>query len=568
MKTKHLLFLISFFIFTGICAQQIPQTFQGKTHMLSEKEMQQLKSIKQRFSQTAPPSGSVRSIAEFERSEGVIVTYTSSYWGGGGFGLPLNVIAEMSEDAIVYTVVKNQSVQNTVTNLYNSNGVTLSNVVFVKAPSDSYWSRDYSPWFIANNNEVAIVDFPYNRPRPNDNNMPVVFGQKLNLDVYGMNLTSTGGNYMSDGMGAAASCDLVYSENSSLSHAQVKSLVSDYLGVTNYHVVSDPLGAYIKHIDCWGKFLDVDKILITKVPQSDPKYSDFEAMANYWANQQSSYGNNYQVYRVYSPNGQPYTNSLILNDKVLVPIVSGTGSSHNQAALNVYQAAMPGYEVIGFHQLSSEPWQKTDALHCRTHEVPDRKMLYIKHTPTQGTVSGSSVNISANVVSYAGNNINQVKLFYKKNNGSYTSTTLTIGSGNNYSTTLNLSTGDNVSYYIKATDATGKVETHPFIGASDPHKFTIGRSGEANMKLQAEVDLDVFPNPTSDLMTITIANFDDLSGSVKLKNINGVVVLSENIDAEGGWFMKKFNVSHLASGLYILTVEVNDELISKKVLIK
>ena len=138
--------------------------------------------------------------------------------------------------------------------------------------------------FISTNDEVAIVDFVYNRPRPNDDNIPSVFADELNLDIYGMNLIATGGNYMSDGMGVAASCDLIYNENTSLSHTQVDNLMLDYMGISNYHVLTDPLDEYIEHIDCWGKFLDVDKVLITQVPQSDYRYADFEAMADYWEN--------------------------------------------------------------------------------------------------------------------------------------------------------------------------------------------------------------------------------------------------------------------------------------------
>lgn len=77
--------------------------------------------------------------------------------------------------------------------------------------------------------------------------------------------------------------------------------MQNYLGIDTYHVVPDPLGDYIKHIDCWGKFLDVDKVLIGQVPSSDPRYADYEAAADYFANQTSSYGTPFQVFRVYSP---------------------------------------------------------------------------------------------------------------------------------------------------------------------------------------------------------------------------------------------------------------------------
>ena len=44
-------------------------------------------------------------------------------------------------------------------------------------------------------------------------------------------------------------------------------MVHDYLGIETYHVVPDVNGEYIKHIDCWGKLLSPDTILIRSVLQ-------------------------------------------------------------------------------------------------------------------------------------------------------------------------------------------------------------------------------------------------------------------------------------------------------------
>ena len=76
------------------------------------------------------------------------------------------------------------------------------------------------------------------------------------------------------------------------------------------------------------------------------------------------YGEPWEVSRVYTPSNQPYTNSLILNNKVFVPI---TNSSWDDEALAVYQDALPGYEVLGF----TGSWESTDALHCRVKGIPD-----------------------------------------------------------------------------------------------------------------------------------------------------------------------------------------------------
>ncbi len=253
------------------------------THNISSWEKELMKSSTRSFSETSPPSGDIRNIAEWEPMQGVIVAYT------GEFGVPISLIAEMSQDCKITTIVANSSEQNTVNNIYSSNGVNLANCSYKYQDPDSYWTRDYSPLFIAVDNELAIVNFPYNRPRPNDNDVPILIANDLGIDLYGMNVTHTGGNYMCDGYRIAASTDLVWEENTSMTHTQINTKMQDYLGITTYHVTADPLDDYIKHIDCWGKFLDVDKVLITQVPTSDYRYNDYETVANYFAAQNCSW---------------------------------------------------------------------------------------------------------------------------------------------------------------------------------------------------------------------------------------------------------------------------------------
>jgi len=418
---------------------------------------------------TAAPTGPVRNIAEFEHMEGVLIAYP--------FGISVSIIKEMAEDVKVTTIVANASQESTVRNTYTSGGVNLNNCNFVYAASDSYWTRDYGPWFITDGNgKVGIVDFTYNRPRPNDDAIPQVMSTFLSVPYYSMSLTQTGGNYMTDGWGISVSTDLVLDENSSLTQAQINTIMANYLGITTYHITADPLGDYIKHVDCWGKYLGVDKILIARVPTSNSQYSDYESVATYFTNQTSSYGNKYRVSRVYESNGEPYTNSVILNKKVLVPISS---TSNDSAAISTYQTAMPGYEVLGF----TGSWQSTDALHCRAIGIADRGLLYIKHLPLMGEKPvQSTYTISADIIAYSGQAIlsDQVKVYYKVNSGSYTSVTMTKGSGNTYQASIPGQTqGSTISYYIHAADASGRVMDHPYIGSPDPHVFTVGAASSA-----------------------------------------------------------------------------------------
>ena len=321
----------------------------------------------QQFSTFSSSFAVIRQPAEFEPMQGVLIRYP--------FGISYDVIKEMAEDVNVVTIVACVSEKNTLQTQYQSHGVDVSHCTYLIAPTDSYWTRDYGPWFMINEESMqGVVDFTYNRPRPNDDQIPTVYANNQSITVYNMPLVTAGGNYMTDGQGIAISTTLVWEENSGYSHAQINQMVNQYLGISTYHVVPDVNGEYIKHIDCWGKYLSPDTILIREVPTSHSQYDEIEAAVDYFESQTSCYGTPYHVVRVYTPNDQPYTNSLILNNKVLVPI---TGSQWDDDAILSYEQAMPGYEVLGF----TGSWDSTDALHCRAMGITDRYMLYIEHTP-------------------------------------------------------------------------------------------------------------------------------------------------------------------------------------------
>jgi len=479
---KQLTVIVLSFLFTGISAQDTAKYPKHRlTHQMTPEEAARRHEIGRSFVETDPPAGVITSLGEFERAKGALIAYP--------FGIPMTVIREMARDAIVTTLVTGLSQENTVRNQYTQAGVNLDNCNFLYAPSDSYWTRDYGPWFITyGDNQIGIVDFPYNRPRPNDDEVPKKVADALGIPWFGMNVIHTGGNYMSDSYGYAASTTIAYTENPDQTPAEVDQKMEDYLGVTDYHVLEDPNNTYIDHIDCWGKYLATNKVLIRSVPANHPQYDEIEATAAYFASLTTPWGTPYEIYRVNTPDNQPYTNSFILNDKVFVPIV---GSQNDQAALAVYRQAMPGYKVFGIIALPGEPWESTDALHCRAHEMADPGMLRIKHYPLLGNAPVSdSYTFTANITAYSGEEVlpDSVIFYYRVNPNPYTLFTpvpMEVVTGNNWSATIPTPEyGSTVQYYIHAADASGRSENHPFIGRFDPHEFYIG----TRLYAQAETD--------------------------------------------------------------------------------
>jgi len=499
-------------------AEQWQEEHQGELPIwLTEDEKLRLDEIGKDYLPTLEPPSPVRQPSEFDPMQGVLIRYP--------LGISTAIVAEMAEDVTVYCVVSSSS-QTSAYNTFNNAGVNMSNVEFLITSSDSYWIRDYGPWFIFNgNNEAGITNFTYNRPRPNDNAIPTFCATYFGINVYNMGLTATGGNYMTDGHGISVSTDLIWEENLSLTHAEINTLVNDYLGIETYHVVPDVNGEYIKHVDCWGKYLSPTQILIREVPTYHSQYDEIEAAVDYFESQPSCYGTNYEVPRVNTPNNQPYTNSLILNNKVLVPI---TGSAYDAPALASYESAMLGYEVLGF----TGSWQSTDALHCRTMGVTDQGMLYIYHMPLADTISTSAdITITASIFPYSGESlIADSLLVYWKRSTDIQFNTLLLHQifGNFFSASIPAqSNGTIIHYYIHAVDNSGRSENNPYIGAPMAYSFYVMNSVSIDEPQQNMItEATNYPNPFSGNTTIacTLKKHTSDNINIGIYNVRGQLV--------------------------------------------
>ena len=454
---------------------------------LTQEEKLRIHEIYTMGRQTDPPASPVRNIAEFERMKGVLIRYP--------FGISTELIAEMSEGVTVYCLVSSNQ-ENAALSTMENGGVNMENVEIVLGPTDSYWTRDYGPWWVVDGDRnVAIVDFTYNRPRPNDNDAPLKISNYLDVPFYASDIIHAGGNYMTDGIGIAASSDLVFNEND-LSNEDVITLMEDYYGIETYHVIDDPNNTYIDHIDCWGKYLSHTKVLIREVPESHPQYSMIEETAEYFSSSLNKWGEPWELYRVWTPNNQPYTNSLILNEKVFVPT---TGGSYDDDAIAIYEEALPGYEILGF----SGSWQSTDALHCRTKGIPDLDMLQMFHNPlnygTNPDENGYKIELIIDDLSETGIINDSVKVFYKTiESSTWEFEHLWVSDVpeelDHWIGWIPALTDSNfIQYYIQGADSSGRIERNPLAGW---HIFFASPTNACNQWLSGDLDnsgeLDVF----------------------------------------------------------------------------
>jgi agmatine deiminase len=322
----------------------------------------------------SPPADPVRLPAEFEEIGAVTLGWPVYYpymWQHFA-----DFTDQIVSQAWAYVVVPNESWQKGVELFLAHKEVPLDKVRFMYVQLDDVWSRDYGPSTVESGPShrpvlVANPYFPNGTPyQKGDAEVPLAMGRYLGVPVYRLPLVIEGGNVQSDGQGTFIMFDSVLYHNPDYTVAKLKHVLGQYFGCERLILLPTLSDELCGHIDMVVKIVDPGTVLVA---QSQPKfkwYGEFEAIAERMAETPSATGENYEVVRVPmaddsndSINFWSYVNSLILNDKVIVPQF---GLELDQQALEIYGQAMPDHEVVGVY-FGDFP---LGASHCTSKEIP------------------------------------------------------------------------------------------------------------------------------------------------------------------------------------------------------
>lgn len=316
--------------------------------------------------QTDPPHGPIRSLAEWETSQGVMTLWTNP-----------SLLRALSNHGPVKILADTRGDKDWWLNYLRQNGINSAPFSFYEVETDSIWVRDYGPWFILDGDGMfGLIDTKYNRPRPNDDQVPLFIAQQLGVPYYQPGLVHTGGNYYNDALGNAFSSTLVYTENSSLSKAAVNERMSKYLGIERYTTSPLSPGLTIEHMDTFGKLVAPDTWVFSEFPAGSPHKKDSDQMVALLKTLKSPYGTPYKIHRMkmYSSGGgdyRAYINSFISNGALYFPTY---GAASDEEARAVYQKALPSYDIVGVDSMGTT-WG--DSVHCRTRNLLTNETVFI-----------------------------------------------------------------------------------------------------------------------------------------------------------------------------------------------
>jgi hypothetical protein len=283
------------------------------------------------------------------------------------------------------------------------------------------------------------------------------------------------------------------------------------------------------------KVLSEETILVKEVSPSHAHYDALETNVAMLETLTNCYGRPYNIVRVMcgsigGSNVAAYTNSMILNGKVFVPLY---GISTDSAALDTYRAAMPGYEVMGF----TGTWLSDDAIHCRTMEIPDRYMLVVDTNPLQDrefNTGDYGVGAYIDDRSETGLMSDSLLVFWRLEGQAEFDTLLlrTTAEPDSYYAEIPMqAVSANIEYYVFAKDNSGRRSARPPVAPLAWYGFNTG-GADVSSVTDASVDTGSgrpglvrnFPNPFH--RATEIAYTVPVAGHVRLEvyNVSGRLV--------------------------------------------
>lgn len=574
-----LLFCMMFSSVFQMNAQQEPLLPKG----LSENEKGLVSDFQFKSSRISdPPSVPVRTMAEWEEIEYLVIRWTNGFQ---------NILRQIVEAAVqeCKVLITTQN-PGAVSSYLTSNGIDLTNVEFLNAPSNSIWIRDYAGNTIYTDDvgDRALADWIYNRPRPLDDVMPTAHANFVGVPIYsttsGTNdLVNTGGNFMSDGLGNAFSSKLVLEENeagnpygvTAKTEADIDDIMFNYQGITNYIKMDQTPYDPIDHIDMHMKLLDEQTLLVSRYPAGVADGPQIEANIDYVTSTfQTPFGTDYNVKWIDAPpstggnypdNGgyyRTYTNSIFVNKTILVPTYR---PEVDNAALAQYEEMLPGYTIVGIDV--DNPGENlislVGAIHCITHSIGVADPLWIVHQPIDESNTTAEIPLEALIKHNTG--VSTAKIFWRETGETnFQETAMTFDADDTWVSNLTVpSDATSIDYYIWAEANSGKTLTRPIVAPEGYWTFDISNLSVIDWAENKIVG--PYPNPAQNEVSF---NLNNIPGEININihNVLGQQLYENKLESGNGKITLNLNPEW--KGTLFVTFSGDFGSVHKKVVVK
>jgi agmatine/peptidylarginine deiminase len=456
---------------------------------------------------TATPAadGHPRIAAEWEPALGALVVWPPA--------VPDELLVEIAKDDRLYLIVPDLEQQEEATARLTELGVDLGSVELIVDPTlaGENWTRDWGPSALFDKYgnyhllDPKFVGYPLAMPDCDADLYNLIdkipflrdwfpggsrdlnadsLAETLGVTIVKPPFALTGGNALVDGLGTVFSTCAMLKENREsfgLSEQEFFEAVKKRLGFDRYVVIPNYEWFGIQHIDCLLKPLDAETLLVKRVPEGHPDHRPIEAIVALLSELKTPYGRPYRIVRIDAApyymghHVANYTNSLILNRKIFVPLF---GVATDESALATFREAMPGYEVIGYEYDDVMGWAWYDALHCRVRAVWDPKMLYMTHEQIRDRVEPAEfhrVDVVIRDYSRAGLIADELKLSWRvRGEANWNEVMLSAAATpETYTASIPAPEATAIEYFLSAADRSGRRESLPRVAPDGFYTFEV-----------------------------------------------------------------------------------------------
>jgi agmatine deiminase len=334
------------------------------------------------FGITSPASVGIRPHAEFEPVQRVVIRPTRHI---GDYHRDL--IRALRQHVPTVVLLHSEGHDVLMKEALGKLDIPLDGLEFVLVDTtDSVWARDYGPIsVVSDENQVGFVDFRYYHQRHFDDAIPQKLGSFLDVTVYRPSLSFEGGNFMADGFGTCYATEKLYTQNPGFSHEVIDRLMQDYMGCRQMVIVRRPENLGTGHIDMFCKLVSDHQVVVGYYdPALRPANAGIlDEIAGHLAGIVPMSGIPLEVHRTPLPWDETevwytYTNALMANDLLLVPVFAGHADLEAEA-LAVYRQVLPDHTIQTVFSEGIIP--SGGAVHCVTMEIPEGDLSPLEPGP-------------------------------------------------------------------------------------------------------------------------------------------------------------------------------------------
>lgn len=518
---------------------------------------------------TPPPrADETISPAEFSRAYGAYLTWTNDT-----LLQPIirEITKEVTKDDTLYMALANDQ-DSLCTKYFTDNQINMDKVKFISTDTLdlSLWIRDFGPFYIYEDGLRAITNYYY--WYDDYDTLPHLIADEWGFNCYDAILMLSGGNFMTDGNGMGFVANVLLTENSTWSDDSIHNNLKQYLGLDSVVIVRSMQRDGTGHIDMAQKLLNDTLILVGEYIDPWVGYGQNPEILDENADNLSKLknldGRSFNVVRIPMPPfhqmgtdlyARSYTNSLIFNKKVLVPIYGDTLTNLDTIALNIYKELMPDYEVIGIN--SAEIIKSWGAVHCITKTHFHSNPMMVLHDP----LDTININDTPFVTFRLNPGFDSLSgsVFYKPESGADFIEVAAVLDKGVFSATLPLMTED-FNYYIEGTAVSGN-ETFPVSLPMDAPTstflVTVLETGiNQNVAANKYIKLSNYPNPFNAKTTINYTVAKNSKVTLDVYNLRGRKVhsLAKGFHKAGSykavWHGMNKSGEKISSGVYYLVI--------------